>query len=139
MTKTPLMHRFWPKVQLSSTPDGCWEWTGARTPAGYGNVFDGSRTEKAHRVAYMLTFGPIPADRELNHRCYVRHCVNPWHLEVVTHAENLQASRPALATHCPRGHAYGSRRGSHGRRECFDCRRIRATDRSRRARAGEAA
>lgn len=136
---TPLAHRFWPKVRVASTVEGCWPWLGARTPSGYGNVYDGVRTEKAHRVAYMLTFGPIPNGRELNHRCLVRDCVNPWHLESVTHTENLRASRPALATHCPRGHAYSAYRGSNGRRECVSCRKIRESRRVRRALGGEAA
>lgn len=130
--KTPLSQRFWAKVKTASTVNGCWLWLGARTPSGYGNVYDGVRTAKAHRVAYMLTFGPIPADRELDHVCHRRDCVNPWHLRPVTHAENLRASRPALATHCPRGHAYGPRRGSNGRRVCFDCQKIRESRRVRR-------
>lgn len=44
----------------------------------------------AHRVAYELWVGPIPEGMELDHRCKVRACINPAHLEPVTHAENMR-------------------------------------------------
>lgn len=48
---------------------------------------------RAHRVVYESLVGPIPAGLELDHTCRVRRCVNPDHLEPVTHAENQRRSR----------------------------------------------
>lgn len=74
-------NRFWSKVEKT---DMCWLWTGVKRPAGYGR-FGGAQ---AHRVAYELLVGPIPAGLELDHLCRVPGCVNPAHLEPVTKAEN---------------------------------------------------
>jgi hypothetical protein len=120
-------------VDVAPGADDCWSWRGARTSSGYGNVYDGARTEKAHRIAYMITFGPVPSGLEVDHTCHNRSCVNPWHLRVVTHAANLRSSRPALASHCPRGHEYGAHRNRRGRRECLACRLIRERRRIRTA------
>jgi hypothetical protein len=51
----------------------------------------------AHRFAYELLVGPIPEDLELDHLCRVRHCVNPAHLEPVTHLENILRGMRAAA------------------------------------------
>lgn len=90
---------------------GCWLWRGAKDPCGYGQVWWETRPHKAHRVTYMLANGPIPSGLELDHLCKVRHCVNPAHLEPVTHRENLLRgdtfqSRNAAKTHCKRGHEF---------------------------------
>ncbi|CAM5427589.1 MULTISPECIES: HNH endonuclease signature motif containing protein [Streptomyces] len=138
MTK-PLAERFWSKVRVANTLHDCWSWLGACTPTGYGNVYDGARTEKAHRVAYMLTFGKIPNGYEIDHLCHRRGCVNPWHLRAIAHAENLRSSRPATATHCPHGHAYTGHRQRNGRRECHVCRKIRESRRVRHSHQGAAA
>ncbi len=81
--------RFWAKVDRSG-PGGCWLWT-ASTREGYGYFGLGRRDEgmvDAHRFAYELLVGPIPAGLEIDHLCRVRRCVNPPHLEAVTSAEN---------------------------------------------------
>ena len=78
--------RFWPKVAESGD---CWVWTAFRMPNGYGQ-FD---KQYAHRWAYEHLRGEIPEGLELDHLCRVRHCVNPWHLEPVTHAENHRRRR----------------------------------------------
>jgi hypothetical protein len=44
----------------------------------------------AHRVAWELEHGPVPDGLTLDHRCCVRHCVNPAHLEPVSHKVNCQ-------------------------------------------------
>ena len=71
----------------------------------------GRKMIQAHRVAYELVKGKIPAGLELDHLCRNRICCNPAHLEAVTGRENsLRGVSPwaknACATHCPRGHPY---------------------------------
>lgn len=123
---------------------GCWLWTGHINPKGYGRFGAG---EMAHRASLRRECIPVPPGMEVDHTCKTRCCVNPDHLEVVTHRENLLrgdtvAARSAAATHCPQGHAYEGRnlvmRG--GRRSCRECQRVRAlaqytptTDRRRRS------
>lgn len=70
----------------------CWEWIGTRYGNGYGQaaIGDGGRINQAHRVVYEALVGPIPEGLELDHLCRNPSCVNPDHLEPVTHAENMR-------------------------------------------------
>jgi hypothetical protein len=86
----PADERFWPKVEKTGT---CWLWGGARDRGGYG-VFE---NQKAHRVSYVLSGGTIPEGLQLDHLCFVRHCVNPEHLEPVTAKENTRRARARTA------------------------------------------
>lgn len=104
------MDRFWAKVDRRGD-DECWPWL-ASTMEGYG-YFDERPfgTGRAHRIAYMLLVGPIPAGLSLDHLCRNRGCVNPAHLEPVTWQVNLLRGRTipavnAAKTHCPAGHPY---------------------------------
>lgn len=104
-------------------PDGidCWLWTGPIDVNGYGHVNVGSTTTTAHRAVYRGLVGNIPAALELDHLCRVRHCVNPDHLEPVTHLENVRRRRIVFQPTCANGHQrYVIRLG---RRVCLDCRR----------------
>src|SRR5215468_7462560 len=69
---------------------GCWEWIGARDSRGYGNVRVNGRVRKAHCVLYEVVRGRIPPELESDHLCRVPWCVNPSHLELVSHAENVR-------------------------------------------------
>lgn len=82
--------RFWEKV--SPEPNtGCWFWMGALKGGDewrYGNFWDGSRYNRAHRVAFELTHGGVPNGLMVCHRCDVPECVNPAHLFLGTGSEN---------------------------------------------------
>jgi len=104
--------------------DGCWLWTGYINPNGYAMF--GRRW--AHRVAYEFFVGPIPEGLELDHLCRVPACVNPAHLEAVTHRENMRRAPATNRTVCPGGHPYDES-NTHitkaGKRHCRACDRDR--------------
>jgi len=103
--------RFWLKVATADNVEGCWLWTAA-TVRGYGVINIGGKVTYAHRVAYELWRGPIPDGLDIDHLCRTPRCVNAWHMEPVTRAENRrrapisgQAKVHAAKTHCINGHA----------------------------------
>lgn len=120
--------RFWSKVSPAPA-DVCWIWHGAINSQGYGNVGRNNKTYLAHRVAYELTFGPVPAGKDLDHLCMTRECVNPAHLEAVTFLANMRrryAEKPdERETHCLSGHELTPENTSwvlsSGQRRCRTC------------------
>lgn len=90
-------HRYIEADTGYATP--CWVWRLAKSRSGYGVVWTGTRTARAHRVYYEKQYGSVPAGTELGHRCRVPGCVNPEHLEAVSHAENCRRGRRAKLTH----------------------------------------
>lgn len=122
-----LEERFWPKVDTSAGPDGCWPWLAHRNRLGYGVMTDGYRNVMAHRVSWELAHGmPVPHGLVLDHLCRMPCCVNPAHLDAVTQRENLCRSPLTNAgkTHCPKGHPYTPENTYtyRGRRLCRTCR-----------------
>lgn len=127
--------RFFAKVEKTAT---CWNWTAHLNEDGYSKFRMGDKHKFGHRVSYEWFVGPIPEGLTIDHLCRNRKCVNPEHLEAVTHKVNvLRGTAPsalhAVKTHCPRGHAYDeantfwNRDGT--RRGCRQCRRDRHLDR----------
>lgn len=106
-----LPDRFWSKVNKDG-PGGCWLWTaatlGGNAPEGEYGQFAMPRgtTRYVHRLAYLALVGPIPDGMDIDHLCRVKLCLNPEHLEAVTHQENDRRKNLHLKPHCPQGHPY---------------------------------
>ena len=112
----------------------CIIWCGSATPDGYGRVGRGGKkdgispTITAHRAAYLAYIGDIPNGLELDHVCQNRLCINPGHLEVVTHQENTRRAwvRRIPSTHCKNGHLRTTENtySARGWQECKECQAI---------------
>ncbi len=137
-----LPNRIQNKIRID--PDGCWRWTGAVNPNGYGvSTHTGSYTSTtAHRIVYEMIHGLLPKILHVDHLCRVRDCVNPDHLEAVTGRENYRrgngfAGVNSRKTHCDHGHPLSGGNlyvCGDGWRHCRECRKLavrRVRDRQR--------
>jgi hypothetical protein len=126
------LRKFWSLVVLPKG-DGCWGWSGAVGKNGYATFVVDGESVLAHRFAYVMTFGDIPDELEIDHLCRNRGCARPSHLEAVTHRENLRRSPIQLSTinsaktHCCHGHEFSrsnTRIDRKGYRLCRTCGRL---------------
>lgn len=129
---------------ITRNPDGCWIWVRACDEKGYPlfrvEVAAGKRRSLgAHRWAYEHFVGAIPAGLEIDHLCGVRACVNPAHMEPVTHQENVRRIKRTYKTECIHGHPRTEANYDPVRRACRVCERIRSREFIRRKRAALAA
>ena len=124
--------RFWTKVNKT---DSCWNWTAGKSDRGYGKFSLNYKHKYAHRVSYELLKGLIPKGLELDHLCRNTSCVNPSHLEAVSHAENMKRGLTGKInnynkrkTHCPQGHEFNKNNTYYrktGWRDCRMCNKFR--------------
>ena len=126
--KEKTIERFWSKVEKTNS---CWFWKGP-LHSGYGKLGSNNMGVLAHRFSYELLIGPIPKGLEIDHLCRNKSCVNPEHLEPVTHRENTRrgntGAHNAMKTHCKHGHEFSKENtvyqtcGSNLMRRCRTCR-----------------
>lgn len=123
--------RFWLKVRPET--NGCWIWIGSNNgQSGHGKFSIQHKPVQAHRISYEHFIGRILDGLEIDHLCRNPPCVNPTHLEPVTHKENLlrgnykrAGSARRAMTHCKRGHEFteANIRWKNNHRQCRICQR----------------
>lgn len=106
--------RFWKQVQKT---DSCWIWTASLNKHGYGKAFYEGKTMSAHRLAYILTYGPVSDGINVCHSCdkdyptndaSYRRCVRPDHLFLGTTADNMKDKAQKGRCNSPAGERNGA-------------------------------
>lgn len=105
---------------------GCWVWTAWINNKGYGYMSYRGRPYPAHRAAWEVFRGEqLERGIDVDHLCRNTLCVNPEHLEPVTHRENIRRGKAATKTACKRGHDWTDPKNVYfkntGRRYCAVC------------------
>lgn len=158
LTDEERLDAFFSKIDFGVGDDTCWLWEGSRTSNGYGQFRFLDCNWQAHRVAWTLLVGPIPEGMELCHTCDVRACVNPAHIFVGTHQDNMddmgrkgrrrtgspgrRGAWQRAKIQCKNGHPFDDGNtewiihlGKYVTRRCVTCRKATANKYARRMRA----
>jgi hypothetical protein len=139
------IHDFERRISRRMVPEpnsGCWLWLGATDGKGYALIKINNTLYRAHRVSYALYVGNLVDGLVIDHKCRVRCCLNPYHLEQVTNLENIArgiaGENMRIKDFCPRGHPYvGSNLtvDNRGARVCRECNKQRCLAWRQRARS----
>lgn len=102
---TTVESKLWPRLKISDS--GCWEWQGGKDKDGYGSLRWG-KEQRSHRVAWILSFGPIPNGLQVLHHCDNPPCCNPIHLFTGTSDDNNKDMIRKGRSNPPRGERAGT-------------------------------
>lgn len=101
--RRPLKVRFEERIEFD-TNGGCWLWTGGLGTSGYGHLLgEDQKFLTASRASWLLYRGEIPAGMHVCHRCDIRACVNPDHLFLGSHTDNMRDMFAKGRRRAPRG------------------------------------
>lgn len=112
--KDRLKLRFFRKIKINKT-SRCWEWQASKSFDGYGRIVCNKRLQMAHRVSWLIYNGTIKNKLYVLHKCHNPPCVNPKHLYLGTHRQNMidalindktVAAINKNKTHCKNGHPF---------------------------------
>jgi len=76
-------------INFKTQPDICWMMDLCCADNGYHRIAIDKKSRDAHRVSYIIHKGPIPDDLQIRHICHNKRCVNPNHLIIGTHQDNM--------------------------------------------------
>ncbi len=129
-------NNIWKFIKFQLKGKKHWLWLGHIDTDGYGTIRFNNKAYKAHNFVWLYLVGEIPKELQMDHKCRLRNCVNPDHLEPVTPKENINRgltgklnNYQSKKTHCRYGHPYSKentyiKKG--GWRECRKCIAIRS-------------
>lgn len=115
------MERAYKPQGIAAVVSECVLWTRGQS-MGYGITYDGKKSIRAHRLAWITEHGAIPSGLHVHHVCGQKLCVNVAHLRLVTLVEHAEIHRRPPPTACPQGHPYPESLRSNGK-GCALCRR----------------